>query len=98
MTDNEIIKELEKALKVAEETINRLQAENIHLLGKIVKLEEECEWLQDTLETTKAEAVKEFAGEFERSLINMPQKDINYSSLVEHIDNIVKEMVGDADG
>lgn len=43
----------------------------------------------------KAEAVKEFAGELERSLINMPQKDINYSNLVEHIENLVKRKGGE---
>lgn len=68
MTDNEIKKALKEILELmlcegdlqksaivskAFYLINRLQAENIHLLEKIVKLEEECEWLQDTLETTK---------------------------------------------
>lgn len=159
MADTEIIKELEKALKVAEETINRqkkliekserverfadktiatLQAEIKklngqveHLIGYVKTLKAEKDDLKielqamrnaangykaeverlkekdetrhkvfmtkcEELETAKAEAVKEFVGEFERSLINMPQKDINYSNLVEHIDNLAKEKVGDA--
>lgn len=58
--------------------------------------QKDLENLTEYLDEIKAEAVKEFVGEFERSLINMPQKDINYSNLVEHIDNLAKEKVGDA--
>lgn len=66
----------------------------------------EIERLRDTLKIyhnynpaikrAKAEAVKEFAERLIQSLIGMPQKDLNYSNLIEHIDNLYKKTVGDS--
>lgn len=74
MTDTETIKELEKALKVAEETINRQKTEIERLKDENKKQEAVLEEIDNTIypfpfetdydkaiKKAKAEAVKEFA-------------------------------------
>lgn len=83
-------------IKNALDLINRQKAE-IESTQKLLQATIDCSLAREKFfQYIKAEAVKEFACELERSLINMPQKDINYSNLVEHIENLVKERVGDA--
>ena len=111
MTDNKIIKALEccsnnvlyeqcvdcpykeylekghtciiKATKNALDLINRQKAE--------------IERLQDVnIRLTKAEAIKEFAERLEPKLANNTDiSAVGYQSIVEVVDNLVKEMVGD---
>ena len=93
MTDNELIKELEQALRVANETINRQRAEIERLESHFRFLDVECGRLEkaesrhyDDIIKARAEAIKEFA---ERLKELMKYEAVIYDC---HIDNLVKEM------
>ena len=91
--------------------INRQKAEIERLNSWVVSLEDLCETkstlLTDanwSLLTAKAEAIKEFA---ERLKINITMNNTNdgyldyavdYNCLIEDVDDLVKEMVGEDDG
>ena len=78
----------EEDLQTAKAEIERLTSMNQAKLDMIHDLRAE-------LETAKAEAIKEFAEKLKKKAICIGEgEDILW---VEHIDNLVKEMVGDND-
>ena len=83
--------------------VNQLASEALDLINRQKAEIERLQKKQDLFANIgkmyseiKAEAVKEFAERLIQSLIGMPQKDLNYSNLIEHIDNLYKETVGDS--
>lgn len=85
------------------EKCDDLQAENERLksmnqakLDMIHDLREENEWYIEIIQTTKAEAYKEFA---ERLKLTFPKDDFLRSTkrISEDIDNLLKELVGETD-
>lgn len=97
MTDNETIKALEKALKVADETINRQQAE-IERLRNTIKTDfltvtEKLKLSQSEISEIKSEAIKEFAERLKLRFRNTVS--CNYGAIHEAVNRIVKEMTED---
>lgn len=70
------------------EDIERLEADN--------KFLEDRRWKE--LSEVRAEAIKEFADKLKNMLGLINGFDYDCSTIFYHIDNLVKEMVGDSDG
>jgi DNA repair exonuclease SbcCD ATPase subunit len=49
--------------------------------------------MRNSAKETRAEAIKEFAERLKQDTIDIPNYYFNYATIVEYIDNLVKEMV-----
>lgn len=81
MTDNEIIKELEKALKVAEETINRQKTEIERLKAETDQIAEDYSNLvieKDELFDEAEKLIKKAGAEAVEEFVNYIQEELMY--------------------
>ena len=90
-----VLRDSNRVVRKAEEEITRQKAE-IERLNKVIQITKDAyTMLQNKIDITKSKAIKEFAERLKQRC--SANSDINYYILKKLVDNLVKEMAGDAE-
>ena len=89
---------LQKYIAEKNAEIERLIEERTEIENKIDKIYPRVMELPKAMQTAKSEAIKEFAERLKAEFLNDEQiVNMAWVNAINHIDNLVKEMVGDAE-